>query len=192
MKKWDGLTISRLPMGHAEGATPMQVHYAMSVFANQGVLMQPQLVKKVFDEMGETIADFSPKAKRRVVSVRAAQTVRTFLSEATVGGTGRKADLQEFTIAGKTGTTQKIINGKYSHTHHVASFSGFFPAERPQVVVTVVIDEPQLKGCGYGGAVAAPVFKKIAEQLVQYLGIQPEKDYKTMLAWRANGSVNMN
>ena len=81
-----------------------------------------------------------------------------------------------FQVAGKTGTTQKIIDGKYSSSHHVASFSGFFPADNPKAVITVVVDEPKMKKgrLGYGGSVAGPSFKNIASRLISYFGIQPK------------------
>jgi cell division protein FtsI/penicillin-binding protein 2 len=85
-------------------------------------------------------------------------------------------------VAGKTGTTQKIVDGSYSNQYHVASFSGFFPADRPQLVVTVVIDEPQLNGVGYGGVIAAPAFRNIAEACIAYLGIRPSQNRVDFLA----------
>ncbi|MFU8848146.1 MAG: peptidoglycan D,D-transpeptidase FtsI family protein [Opitutales bacterium] len=180
---WDGLTITRLPMGHAVSATPMQVHAATSVIANGGILMQPMLAKRIFDRQGEDLLRFAPKAKRRVVSTEVAKTMAQMLAEV-VGenGTARRAAIQHYNVAGKTGTTQKIINGRYSNRHHVASFSGFLPADRPQLVVTVVVDEPQLKGVGYGGSVAAPAFRNIAEACIAYLGIRPSQQREDFLA----------
>lgn len=184
--KWDGLTISRMPMGHAVGATPMQVHFAMSVIANQGVLMQPVVAKCVFDERGEVVTQFNPKAKRRVVSMRVANTMAHFLNDVVENAPGKRGALEGISSCGKTGTTQKIIDGKYSHKHHVASYSGFFPANRPRVVLTVVVDEPHFDKCGYGGIVTAPAFKRIGDQLVHYLGIQPDEEHNQMLAWKMN------
>jgi cell division protein FtsI/penicillin-binding protein 2 len=89
------------------------------------------------------------------------------------GGTAPKAAIPGFEVAGKTGTTQKIIDGRYSNTHHVGSFVGFFPASRPQLVISVIIDDARLNGTAYGATVAAPSFKTIAEQLIQYRGISP-------------------
>jgi cell division protein FtsI (penicillin-binding protein 3) len=82
-----------------------------------------------------------------------------------------------FDVAGKTGTTQKIINGKYSRSHHVGSFVGFFPAEKPKIVITVVVDEAKMKRgmLGYGGTVAAPAFQNVARKIISYLGIEPKK-----------------
>ena len=183
VKNWDGLTITRLPMGHAVSATPMQIHGAMSVIANKGVLMEPLIAERVFDAVGNDIVHFSPKAKRRVVSTEVAQTVADMLVDV-VGkdGTARKAAIDNYSVAGKTGTTQKIVNGKYSRQHHVASFSGFFPANKPALVITVVVDEPQLKGVGYGGSVSAPAFRNIAEACIAYLGIRPSRPDASFLA----------
>lgn len=171
---WDGLTITRMPMGHAVSATPMQVHSAMSVIANDGVLMKPMLTKRVFDAYANEVIRFKPKAKRRVISIEVAKTIAKMLADV-VGdeGTARRASIDNYDVAGKTGTTQKIVNGHYSSQHHVASFSGFFPAENPSLVITVVVDEPRFNGVGYGGSVAAPAFKKIAEACIAYLGIRP-------------------
>ncbi len=174
VRDWDGLTITRLPMGHAISATPMQVHAATSVIANHGVLMEPRLVRRIFDAEGHEVIRFAPKAKRRVVSTETAVRLADMLAEV-VGenGTARRAAIEGYAVAGKTGTTQKIVNGRYSNRHHVASFSGFLPADNPQLVVTVVVDEPKLSGVGYGGAVAAPAFRNIAEACINYLGIRP-------------------
>lgn len=183
VRNWDGLTITRMPMGHAISATPMQVHSAMSVIANDGVLMEPQLATRIFDPQGNDVIRFSPKAKRRVISNEAASAVSQMLVDV-VGenGTARKAAIKDYQVAGKTGTTQKIVDGKYSRRHHVASFSGFFPAENPALVITVVVDEPKSNGVGYGGSVAAPAFRNIAESCIAYLGIRPVRPDSSFLA----------
>jgi cell division protein FtsI (penicillin-binding protein 3)/stage V sporulation protein D (sporulation-specific penicillin-binding protein) len=183
VNKWDGLTITRLPMGHAVSATPMQIHGAMSVIANQGVLMEPLIAQRIFDDAGNDVVRFTPKAKRRVVSTEVAQTVADMLVDV-VGkeGTARRAYIENYEVAGKTGTTQKIVNGQYSSHHHVASFSGFFPADTPALVITVVVDDPQLTGVGYGGSVSAPAFRNIAEACIAYLGIRPVKPDASFLA----------
>lgn len=187
VKDWDGLTIGRLPMGHAIDCTPMQMHYAMSVIANQGVLMQPQVVKRIFDEEGKTIIDFMPRARRRVISVETAETVATILSEV-VGpeGTSKRASINGYNVAGKSGTSQKIINGRYSKQHHVASFSGFFPVDNPRLMITVVVDEAKIGRVSYGGVVAAPAFRNIGESLIQYLNIQPSYTPDNLIAWKGN------
>ncbi len=180
---WDRLTITRLPIGHAVSATPMQIHAAMSVIANKGILMEPLIAQRVFDANGQDVVRFSPKAKRRVISTEVANTVTDMLVDV-VGNTGtaHKAAIENYAVAGKTGTTQKLIKGQYSDQHHVASFSGFFPADTPALVITVVVDEPQLEGVGYGGVIAAPAFRQIAEACIAYLGIRPVRPNTSFLA----------
>lgn len=201
-KNWDGLTITRLPMGHAVSVTPMQVHCAMSVIAAGGRMMEPQIVSRIIDADGSALA-FPPTERRRVVSEKTAKGLAGMLRDACLSGTGKNALVPGYDVAGKTGTTQKIVNGKYSDTHYVASFSGFFPAEKPRIVITVVIDGPThheerwvarrdasgkplrypngslmmekklVRTRAYGGSVAAPVFKEIAEKTIRWLEIPP-------------------
>ncbi len=185
VKDWDGLTITRLPMGHAVAATPLQMHCAMATIANQGIYMRPILVKRVYDRNGEGQISFPPLAERRVVSSKTATVMSEILVDVVgEGGTARKAEIKGYKVAGKTGTTQKIIDGKYSTKQHVASMTGFFPAQRPRVVITVVVDNPKLRGTGYGGVIAAPAFAKIGAQVANYLGIQTDSDFEKMVAWR--------
>ena len=177
-KNWDGLTITRLPMGHAVSATAMQVHAAMSTIASGGVLMQPKFINRVFDADGKTVTPFNVKPVRRVIDTIVAKSLTEMLvSVVSTEGTAKNARIKGFDVAGKTGTTQKIINGKYSRNHHVGSFVGFFPAEKPRIVITVVVDEAKMKRgmLGYGGTVAAPAFQNVAKQIISYLGIQPKK-----------------
>lgn len=184
VKDWDGLTITRMPMGHAICATPLQVHYAMSVIANQGVLMQPQIVSRIFDSKSQTIASFTPKAKRRVISTALSHTMSDLLVKVVSEGTSTKANISGFEVAGKSGTSQKIINGKYSNQKHVASFSGYFPASRPRFVITVVVDGAHVDGCAYGSRVAAPVCREVAEELIRYYGLTPPNENKNTIALR--------
>ena len=182
VSRWDGLTISRLPMGHAIDATPMQVHYAMSVMANRGVLMEPLFVKRVFDSNGSDVVRFVPQAKRRVVSTEAAEQVVEMLADVVENGTARRtAKMRRHTAAGKTGTTQKLVNGQYVRNQQVTSFSGFLPAYNPELVITVVVDFPKGGGTG-GGSVCGPAFKNIAEACIAYLGIRSDKQDPSSLA----------
>jgi cell division protein FtsI (penicillin-binding protein 3) len=175
--KWDGLTITRMPMGQSVAVTPMQIHCAMGVIASGGVLMRPQVVKQIRDTDGQVVYQFTPLVKRRVISERTAQTMaRLLMGVASPDGTAPQAAIPGFEVAGKTGTAQKIINGHYSERHHIASFVGFFPASNPQVAITVIVDDADAGtpgGTAYGNIVAAPVFKRLGEQLIQYLNIQP-------------------
>lgn len=177
-KRWDGLTITRLPIGHAVSVTPMQVHSAMACVANGGILMKPQFISRVFDGSGKTIVPFNPKPVRRVLSANTASALSNMLvSVVSPEGTARRGRIEGFAVAGKTGTTQKIIDGKYSNRHHVGSFVGYFPAENPKLVITVVVDEPKMqKGLlGYGGVVAAPAFSRIGSAIASYWGMKPMK-----------------
>jgi cell division protein FtsI (penicillin-binding protein 3) len=175
--KWDGLTITRMPMGQSVGVTPMQIHCAMGVIASGGVLMRPQVVKQIRDTDGRVVYQFAPLMRRRVISERTAQTMaRLLMGVVSSDGNAIEAAIPGFEVAGKTGTAQKIINGHYSEHHHVASFVGFFPASNPQVAITVIVDDADAGtpgGTAYGHLVAAPAFKHLGEQLIQYLNIQP-------------------
>ncbi len=180
LKRWDGLTITRMPMGHAVAGTPLQIHYGMSVIANDGVLMQPQIIRRIYDKEGHTVLEFQPRTKRQVLSPSTAHLMAEMLVK-TVGpqGTAPKAEIPGYQVAGKTGTTQKIIEGRYSSREHIASFCGFFPASDPKLVVSVIIDTPRLRGIGYGGQVSAPAFKAIATRLIQHLAIAPVEEIAT-------------
>jgi cell division protein FtsI (penicillin-binding protein 3)/stage V sporulation protein D (sporulation-specific penicillin-binding protein) len=178
-KNWDGLTITRMPMGQgAIAATPMQMHYAMGAIANGGVLLEPQLFREVRDNDDKLVFRFDDLPRRRVISERTAATMaRLLMGVASREGTAPEAAVPGYEVAGKTGTTQKLIDGRYSTTHHVASFVGFFPASRPRVVLSVIVDDANvpksLGGIAYGRIVAAPSFHDIAVKLIQYLDIKP-------------------
>jgi cell division protein FtsI/penicillin-binding protein 2 len=190
-KRWDGLTITRLPIGHAVSVTPMQVHSAMACVANGGILMKPQFISRVFDGFGKTIVPFNPKPVRRVLSANTASALSNMLvSVVSPEGTARRGRIEGFAVAGKTGTTQKIIDGKYSNRHHVGSFVGYFPAENPKLVITVVVDEPKMqKGLlGYGGVVAAPAFSRIGSAIASYWGMKPMK--KDAMAAKIQSGIN--
>ena len=174
--KWDGLTITRMPMGHSIAATPLQIHQAMGVIASGGLLMRPQVIRQIRDAKGEIVYRYDGISRQRVITPATAKTVARMLQGVAMpGGTAPQAAIPNFEVAGKTGTAQKIIDGRYSSTHYVGSFVGFFPASHPQVEISVIVDDGRgpngLKG--YGTVVAAPSFKRIGEQLIQYLNIRP-------------------
>jgi len=174
--KWDGLTITRMPMGQSVAATPLQIHYAMGVVASGGLLMRPQIIREVKDSRGERVYCFDATSRGRVISEATAETMAYLLTKvASIEGTAKDAAIPNYQVAGKTGTAQKLINGQYSSTHHVGSFVGFFPASRPQVLISVIVDDGHLPagGMASGALVAAPSFKRIGEQLIQYLDIKP-------------------
>jgi cell division protein FtsI/penicillin-binding protein 2 len=183
----DTLLITRVPMGQGVDATALQVHQAMSVIANHGILMEPRLVRTVKDADGNIVVRFEPKAERRVISEHTADLLNTMLCNVvSPDGTAVRAKLADITVAGKTGTAQKVIDGKYSNTHHVSTFSGYLPAERPRLVITVIVDDAHTQGIAWGGTVSAPAFHNVAALAVQYLGIQPVGGKDNLVAMKGD------
>src|SRR6266567_14126 len=175
VKRWDKVTISRIPMGQSVGVTHLQMVMAMSAIANGGRLMRPLLVSRLQEHNGRDLARYPPRLVRQVVSeATAQQMVQALKMVATKDGTAAKAALEHYTVAGKTGTAQKVVNRVYVPGKYYASFIGFFPADAPELCVSVVFDEPQHGH--FGGQIAAPVFKNIAEQAASYLKIHPDAD----------------
>ena len=176
-RKWDGLTITRMPMGQSVAATPLQMHMAMGVVASGGSLLRPQIIQQISDASGEVVYRYGKMARRRVISPQTARTMaRMLMGVASAEGTAPEAAIPNYEVAGKTGTSQKIIGGAYSTKHHIASFVGFLPASRPQVAISVIVDDADaraLNGVAYGAKVAAPSFKHLGEELIQYLDIKP-------------------
>lgn len=172
---WSSISITRMPMGQEVTATPLQIVSAMSVIANGGSLMLPQIVHEIADEHGQVRMAFPPREVRRVVSKKTTEQVRAALVEVTsANGTAKGAQVPGYKVAGKTGTAQKLEGGRYSNDKSVCSFVGFLPAEDPAFVLLVLIDEAQIKRReDFGGLVAAPVFARIAERSARYLGLTP-------------------
>lgn len=173
---WSKMSITSIPMGHEVAATPLQVVTAMAVIANGGRLMMPQIVHSIVDDQGTTVQTFPPVEVRRVISETVADQVRKALIEV-VGkrGTAKQAYVKGFKVAGKTGTAQKIgPKGTYGEGKYVVSFAGFLPADHPELVGIVLLDEANTKpGENYGGLVSAPIFARIAERAARYLNLQP-------------------
>ncbi len=165
---YSGTSIMNLPIGQGELVTPMQMLEAYAAIANGGILRTPQIVKSI----GGRAVREAPG--RRVVSEQTAASVRDMLRGVLAsGGTASEASIPGYDLAGKTGTANKVDpdTGEYSDTRYIASFMGFAPARHPQLLVAVVVDEPQ--GAIYGGQVAAPAFQKIVAFALPYLGIRP-------------------
>jgi cell division protein FtsI (penicillin-binding protein 3) len=164
---YSGSTMGNLPIGQGLAVTPMQMAAGYSAIADGGLLRRPSLIKSI----GGQPVDHDAGA-RRVLSARTAAQLRGMLEGVLEpGGTASSVSIPGYVLAGKTGTAQKVENGTYSDTRYVASFVGFAPAERPKLLVAVVVDEPLYVHTG--GAVAAPVFGQIAEFALPYLGIRP-------------------
>jgi|ERR1043166_4368697 cell division protein FtsI/penicillin-binding protein 2 len=174
LKKWYKVSLAQIPMGHGIAVTPLQMTMAMGAIANGGTLMRPMLIDRLEDSDGTVLARFSPQPVRQVMTpATARQMVEALKTVVTGDGTAVRAKLDSFTVAGKTGTAQKPEpDGTYSRTKFFSSFIGFFPADKPDLCISVVIDEP--KNGHYGGQTAAPVFKNIAERAARYLNIKPD------------------
>ena len=167
LDEYSGSTMGNLPMGQGLAVTPIQMVEGYTAIANGGMLRPPQLVKRIGEEQVH-----EPKGKR-VISSKVAEEIREMLEGVLApGGTASEVSVPGYTLAGKTGTAQVAENGGYSKTKYIASFIGFAPAQNPQFLCAVIVDEPQ--GEIYGGSVAAPAFGQIAEFALPYLGIPQE------------------
>lgn len=170
-KDWGRRSVASISMGQEVGVTPLQMVSAIAALANEGVLMKPYVVSEIRGPEGHLLKRVSPQVRRRVVSPETAHTVTKILEGVVTDGTGGKAAIPGFRVAGKTGTAQKIDprTGSYSVSRFVTSFAGYVPADNPRLAMLVVIDEPQ--GDAWGGTVAAPVFSRVGEQVLNYLGV---------------------
>lgn len=168
--------------GQGVSVTPIQQITAVSAAINGGKLFKPYVSKSwIQPETGMILEESQPELVRQVISPETSKRVREALENVVAQGTGGKAFLDGYRVGGKTGTAQKVINGRYSTNEHIVSFIGFAPADDPQLVVYVAVDNP--KGIQFGGVVAAPIVRSIMADALPYLGIKPrteqvEKEYK--------------
>ena len=181
VRSWSKLSISRIPMGHEIAATPLQLVMAMSAMANGGNLMRPLLVDRLLDRDGNVVMQYEPTVVRKVIHDETAQQmVKTLITVVSAEGTARQAWLENYTVAGKTGTAQKPSKTRrgYEPDKYFSSFIGFLPAENPKLCIGVFVDEPH--NGYYGGVVAGPTFKVIAEKSANYLGLEASMPVKPM------------
>jgi len=170
LSKWYGISITRIPIGQGISTTAMQMVNMISAIANDGCLMKPYIVRQVVKSDGSILFSNKPEVVSHPIRPETAAIMRKMLLGVTEdGGTGTKARVEGYEVAGKTGTAQKQVDGRYSSTAYTASFLGFLPVENPEIAIIVVVDEPQ--PVHLGGTVAAPVFGKIANQVARYLDI---------------------
>lgn len=178
-QSWSKISITRIPMGHEVGVTPLQMTVAMAAIANGGKLMMPRIVKSITTADGK-VTGFTPTILRQVVSPKtAAQVGNALRGVVSDRGTAAAAAVPGFTIAGKTGTAQKLDpNGGYDSQRTVVSFSGYLPAEHPEFVGLVVLDDPHTatREENYGGKVAGPIFSRVAEKAARYLDLEPHEE----------------
>jgi cell division protein FtsI (penicillin-binding protein 3) len=170
-QKWTDRALASVSMGYQVAVTPLQIVSAVSAVANGGELVEPRVIRAVY--LNNRRYEVRPKVLRRTISVETAATL-TGIMEGVVSaehGTAHAAQIPGFTIAGKTGTAAKLVNGLYSHSDYNASFVGFVPSRDPAVAIVVVIDSPHGPNQYFGGTVSAPVFQHIAEATLRYLGV---------------------
>lgn len=189
--RWSKVSIGAISMGQEIGVSPLQVISMMSAIANDGRYVPPRVI------MGTTaprstaqMVAFHPAPEKRVISPMTAAQMKHMLEGVVLSGTGRKAILNGYTVAGKTGTSQKVdpVTGTYSHVRHVASFVGFAPVNTPALTVMVVLDAPL--GPQDGGLVAAPVFSRITQQVLAYLNVPHDLDFQDQKQFMMRAQVN--
>lgn len=171
---WSSYSLASVSIGQEISVTPIQLVTAYAALANGGLLMRPYIVSEIRGPEGDRLKKFSPQVRRRVIRQETSRRLTKIL-EGTVSewGTAAMAAIPGFTVAGKTGTAEKLdpVTGRYSGRDFITSFVGFVPAEKPRIVILVIVDSP--KGRSWGGTVAAPVFKRIAESTLHYMGAIP-------------------
>ncbi len=172
-QEWLGPSLQTIGFGQGISATPLQVLVAASALANGGVLVRPHVVRMVRDREGRLLQGVGTPPGRRVVSPEVAAAVMRMMVRAVEDGTGRQAAVPGYVVAGKTGTAQiPAPEGGYLEGRYIASFLGFAPVPQPRLAILVVLEEP--RGAYYGGAVAAPVFRAIADRVLWYLRVPPD------------------
>jgi cell division protein FtsI (penicillin-binding protein 3) len=171
-EKWSATSLGAIPIGQEVAVTPLQILRAYSAIANGGYLVQPHLVSQIQTPEGQPVFSFSPDQKKRIISERTAAVMRDILKTVVEeGGTATSAAIDGNKVAGKTGTAQLVDQRtkRYSKDRFISSFVGFVPADNPKIAMIVVVHEP--KGAIYGGVVAAPVFKAVADQALSYMDV---------------------
>jgi cell division protein FtsI/penicillin-binding protein 2 len=164
------VSLNYMAIGYELLVTALQMTNAYACVANGGMMMKPFIVKKILNPDGTLIKEYQPVEIRNVISKSTAKSLTELFVGVVERGTGKDAKVENIRIAGKTGTSQKMVEGKYSKSKYTSSFIGYFPADDPQIVVAVIIDAP---GAGeyYGGKVSAPIFKRITERIINLTGL---------------------
>ncbi len=182
-KRWSKIDAGAISFGQGLSVSALQLAAATGAIANGGVLMRPYIVSRVTDARGREIKAYDPQPIRRVISADTATIVTQMMQTVVISGTGTQAALDEYQVSGKTGTAQKTDKGGgYHDKKFIASFTGFVPSEKPALVILVVVNEPEESH--YGGTVAGPAFRKIAETTLDYLNIAPKKGHRNLIVSR--------
>jgi cell division protein FtsI (penicillin-binding protein 3) len=192
--RWSALSLASLSFGQEVGVTALQMTSAMAAVANGGYLMKPLVVRQIEDGEGRVVRAVKPVAVRRVLEPSTVDIVTDLLRGVVTDGTGKRAAVPGYVVAGKTGTAQKVdASGRYSMIDHVASFVGFVPASRPALVILVSLDTPR-GARNEGGDVAAPLFARIAEHALRQLAVppdDPERSLRVAAAYRPSEAMVM-
>ncbi len=163
--------LARISFGQTIAVTPLQLAMATSAAVNGGLLMQPYLVKEIRTQEGELVKKFYPTVRQRAISEKVSRELAGLLENVVTNGSGKQAYIEGFKVGGKTGTAQKYENGHIAVGKYVSSFVGFFPADNPQYLALMLVDEPT--GAHYGSTVAAPYAKMIFQQIINYKNLKP-------------------
>ncbi len=171
--------LARIGFGQSIAVTPMQLVTAVSASINGGNLMQPYIVAQILGADGTVIKENKPTVVRRVISGESSETVRSILESVVAEGSGRNAQIPGYRVGGKTGTAQKYVDGKVSSGSLIASFIGFAPAEDPELLCLILVDEPKV-GVIFGSTVAAPFVKDVLEETLMHYGVKPSETQETV------------
>jgi membrane peptidoglycan carboxypeptidase len=179
-----------MAMGYQVSINALQLAMAYDAIANNGMLMRPYIIKREISPNGNIVFENSPSSVRQVVSEQTAKRMTKLFMGVVERGTGVDAKIAGFSIAGKTGTAQRLVNGEYSSGAHNSSFVGYFPAEDPVILICVIVDNPK-SGEYYGGKVAAPIFQKIATRVISYYGISNNynPDFMNVNSYKTNNTI---
>ena len=162
---WTAISLAELSIGYEVGVTALQLTCAFATIANGGILMKPRIIDRIVSQDGIMIYSDRPEVVRKVADQSVMRVLSGMLTKAVATGTGMKAGIPGWSIAGKTGTAQKFFNGRYSKSKYVSNFAGFFPTDNPQIVGVFVLDEPK-NGYHWGGIGAAPLFKRVVQRII--------------------------
>lgn len=161
--------LATLSYGHGVAVTPIQMINAIAAIGNGGNLMVPRVVSKIVDNDGKEVLEYKPEIKNRAVSKETADHILDMLEKTVIEGTGKRAYIPGYRVGGKTGTAQKIINGKYEYNKYISSFGGIAPVDDPKLAILVIVDEPT--GIFYGGTVAGPSVQHVIENALEYMEV---------------------
>ncbi len=164
--EWGSLTKTFMSFGYEIAVTPLQLITAYCAIVNGGVLYEPQILSREVSRDGKTVEISSPREVRRVISESTSLRMRKMLVGVVENGTGKNAKIEGLSVGGKTGTSQRLVDGSYSKANYNSSFIGFFPADNPQIVCLILLNSPKVGR--YGGLAAAPIFKNVAQKIIEH------------------------